>query len=519
MAFVSDHDGPPDVWVTQIGSGIFHNLTHGSAGDLINSDLRVLSFSPDSSLVTFWTRKHEGPNSGIGVWGVPTLGGQPQPYLDGAAEFDWSADGSRLAYHTPGPGDPLFITDASKRSDKRPLLTAPPGQHSHFQLWSPDASFIYFVQGTLPDKMDIWRIGAGGGTPERLTARSGYIRYPVFLDRNTLLYLSSDADGSGPWLYEMNVHRRVTHRLTSGPERYASLSASPDGRRIAATLSTTKRTLWRLPVADQKEPTSAPASIPLSTSAGFYPRLGPGYLLYVSSTGSGDSIWKFADGRGAKLWGAQDARIPAAPAISADGRAVAFSVRQNNQNGLYVMQADGTNARVVADGLDFQGTPAWAHNDQSLTSAVTQHDVPRLFEISVDGKAPAALVSDYSVDPVWEQAGRFVVYSGADIGTTFPLKAAKPDGTPYHLPPITLSRGSRHAVFAPDGHSLVLLLGEMRHKDLWSVDLDTGAERQLTKLPSDFDIRDFDLSPDGREVVLERVLERSDIVLLDLAAP
>ena len=48
------------------------------------------------------------------------------------------------------------------------------------------------------------------------------------------------------------------------------------------------------------------------------------------------------------------------------------------------------------------------------------------------------------------------------------------------------------------------------------MDPETGVERQLTNLPVDFDIRDFDISPDGREVVLERVQERSDIVLLDL---
>ena len=33
---------------------------------------------------------------------------------------------------------------------------------------------------------------------------------------------------------------------------------------------------------------------------------------------------------------------------------------------------------------------------------------------------------------------------------------------------------------------------------------ETGVERQLTNLPDDFDIGDFDISPDGREVVLER---------------
>jgi hypothetical protein len=49
--------------------------------------------------------------------------------------------------------------------------------------------------------------------------------------------------------------------------------------------------------------------------------------------------------------------------------------------------------------------------------------------------------------------------------------------------------------------------------------LDSGAERQLTNLPFGFDVRDFDLSPDGHEVVLERVQGRSDIVLLDLSRP
>jgi len=65
----------------------------------------------------------------------------------------------------------------------------------------------------------------------------------------------------------------------------------------------------------------------------------------------------------------------------------------------------------------------------------------------------------------------------------------------------------------------VLLRGEMQHKNLWLINLETGAERQLTHFDPDFDVRDFDVSPDGRDVVIERVQERSDIVLLDLPRP
>jgi len=71
----------------------------------------------------------------------------------------------------------------------------------------------------------------------------------------------------------------------------------------------------------------------------------------------------------------------------------------------------------------------------------------------------------------------------------------------------------------PGGRAHLLLRGEIQHKDLWLIDLETGAQRQLTNLTPDFDIRDFDISPDGREVVLERVQERSDVVLLDLPRP
>ncbi len=518
VAFLSDRDGKTDVWVTQIGSGQFHNLTHGSAPELLNPLLRNLAFSPDGSLVTFWARKHDGSSGGgdISVWAVPTLGGEAKPYLEGVAEYDWSRDGSRLVYHTPGPGDPTFVSEGPRRSEGKPIFTAPAGLHAHFQLWAPDAAYIYFVQGSLPDKLDIWRIPPIGGTPERITSHNGRVTHPVLLDRRTLMYLASDPDGSGPWLYSMDVERRIPHRLTAGLDRYTSLAASADSRRLVVTLASPKKTLWRLRIADSPAETSTATPIPLSTTTGSSPRLGPNYILYVSATGTRESIWKFADGTGTELWSGEGTSVFGGPAISADGRYIAFSVRQKGKPLLYTMQADGTNARVVADALDLQGAPAWAPDGQSLTSAANDHGVPHLFRIPLDGRPPTPLVQEDSTDPAWAPDGRFVIYSGPDIGTTFSVKAVTADGAPHSLPPLTLTRGARHLALLPGGRSLVLLRGEIQHKNLWLIDLETGTERPLTNVSPDFDIRDFDISQDGREVVLERVQERSEVVLLEL---
>ena len=517
VAFLSERDGPTDVWVTQVGSGEFHNLTCGSALEFINPSVRTLGFSPDGSLVTFWVRKRDSSSSGdISVWAVPTLGGQLRPYLEGAAEFDWSRDGSRLAYHTPGPGDPLFVSDGGRRSEGRLIFTAPAGLHAHFPQWAPDMAFLYFVQGALPDKLDIWRMRPSGGTPERITSHSGRVSYPVLLDRHTLMYLASDAEGSGPWLYSMDVERRIPHQLTYGLDRYTSLAAGADGRRLVVTVADPKRTLWRLLIGDSPTEVSAAARMSLTTSTGFSPRLGPDYLLYVSANGTSESIWKLAKGAGTELWSGQGARIFGGPAISADGRKIAFSVQQRGQTFLYVMQADGSNARVVADSLDLQGAPAWAPDGLSITSAADDHGVPHLFRVPVNGESPTSFVQEHSVDPAWSPDGRFVAYSGPDVGTTFSVKAVTADAAAHPLPALTLTRGARHLAFLPGGRALILLRGEIQHKNLWRIDLDTGAERQLTNLTPDFDIRDFDISPDGREVVLERAQERSDVALLDL---
>jgi Tol biopolymer transport system component len=516
VAFLSDRDGQMDVWVTQVGVGQFYNLTRGMFRQLVNPSVRTMGFSPDGALVTFWARRGgDSQAAEIGVWAVPTLGGEPRPYLEGVAEFDWSNDG-RLVYHTPGPGDPTFVKDPGQGAD-RPLLTAGPGLHAHFPLWAPDQAFIYFVQGAVPGAMDVWRIRPSGGVAERITQHNSRVSHPVMLDDRTVMYLATDSDGSGPWLYSVDTERRVPQRMASGVDRYTSLAASADGRRLVVTIANPKRTLWRMSLADTKGEVSGPIPIALTTGSGFSPRLGPGYLLYVSSKGTSDSIWKLADGNTTELWSAPGARIVGNPEIDPDGRRVAFSVELEGRALLHVMNADGTDARVVTASLDLRGAPAWAPRGSSITSAVNVDGTPHLFSISLDGSA-APLVRDYSVDPVWSPDGAFVVYSGPDIGTTFAVKAMTAEAGHHPLPDLTLTRGARRLRFFARRRALVVMRGDMQHKDLWLIDLETGAERRLTSLSPDFNVRDFDISPDGREIVLERVQEHSDVVLLETGA-
>jgi Tol biopolymer transport system component len=515
VAFLSDRDGRMDVWVTQIGAGRFYNITKGGAPELINPAVRTLGFSPDGTQVTFWTRAFSGSGTAaaIGIWAAPVLGGTPRPYLEGAAEFDWSPDGQRLVYHTPGAGDPMFVREAG--SDVHQVFAAPAGLHAHFPVWSPDGGLIYFVQGTVPDRMDIWRLRPDGSGAERITHHDARVSHPVFVDARTLLYLTTDSDGSGPWIHAIDVERREPHRVSPGLERYTSLAAGADGRSLAATRTDIKTTLWRVAVDRDRVAATDPQRIPLAAGTGRSPKLGPGYLVYVSASADGDTVWKQQAQAATELWRSPQARIIGAPAIAHSGTRIAFCARDGGATALFVMNADGTDTRVLTRSLALQGTPAWSPDEQSITVSAIVNGAPRLVNVPLDGTAAVPLVEDHATDPVWSPDGALVVYSGADIGTTFPVKAHYPAGRAGKaFPAVMLSRGSRHLAFLPGGRSLLMLRGEIGHKNLWIVDLETGAERQLTSLPPEFIVHDFAISPDGRELVLERLQERSDIVLI-----
>jgi Tol biopolymer transport system component len=515
VAFLSDRDGPVDLWVTQVGTGQFHNLTQGRVHELTNPSVRTLSFSPDSTLLAFWARERDASNVGrISVWTVPTMGGPVRPYLPDVAELDWTSDGARLVFHTAGPGDPTFVRDRGQSADRK-VFEAPAGLHAHFPVWSPDEAYIYFVQGVVPDGMDIWRIQPAGGVPEQITAHHSRVSHPVFLDQRTLLYLATTTDASRAGLYAVDVDHRIPHAIHVGVGHFTSLTVTADGRRVVATVARPKGTLWRVPVSDQVADDSAAIRIAPSTANAHSPRLGGTYLLYVASSGERTALWRSTNGTATELWSGTDVRVVGGPAISPDTRSIAWVVEERGRARLQVMDDDGTNARTLAESLTVVGSPAWAPDGSAITVGATYEGAPRLVTVSVQDGSAVPLVSEYATDPIWSPDGRFVAYSGPDVGATFPVKAATADGKPFPMRALTLPRGARRLGFMPDRRGLVVLRGEIERKNFWLVDLESGSERRLTNFGPDFIIKDFDISPDGREIVFDRFQENSEVVLIE----
>ena len=239
-----------DVWVTQVGTGQFYNLTQGAETDIANPSLRTLGFSPDGSLVTYWRRVIDSAGTHISIWAAPVLGGPPRPYLDGVAEV-------RLVRRRHPPRVPHPRT---RQSHVRTRCGASRGAAHILHVARAPRALPRLVAGS---GIRLLRSFGGrgrsrahghlahpadGGTPERITNHDSRVTHPVFLDSRTLAYLASDPDGSGPWLHSLDIRRRVPHRVSFGLESYTSLAASADGQRLVATLTNRKGALWRFPI-------------------------------------------------------------------------------------------------------------------------------------------------------------------------------------------------------------------------------------------------------------------------------
>ena len=120
---------------------------------------------------------------------------------------------------------------------------------------------------------------------------------------------------------------------------------------------------------------------------------------------------------------------------------------------------------------------------------------------------------------LWSPDGRFIVYSEALQGGRNHVKAVTSDKTPVPLPDIWVSQRSANPYrFVPNRQELVFLAYKAGPVGDFSwVNLETRQQRQLADLKPGALIQSFDISPDGKQIVFDRVRENSDIVFMDLA--
>jgi serine/threonine protein kinase len=517
VAFQSDRNGPFHVWLHQIGTGNPIDLTPGPEDQ--RGPLRSVGFSHDGT--ELWISGTKSRRLKM----VPLVGGKPRVFLgEKVVNPIWSPDGAKLAYHTIEEGDPIFIADGDG-SNPRQIFRDTPDKHNHYLAWGADGAWIYFIHGIpAQNDMDLWRISILGGQPERLTDLHTEIRDPTSLSQGTVLFIAKEHNGSGPSIWAFDVAHRASRRIAFGLEQYTSLSATADGRRLAVTVANPSVRLWSVPTRATLGPLHSEATeadvepfLP-NTKSAMAPRFRKSAIYYLSPTGTGDRLARFEGASAVDVWGGSQNGVEAPPAISPDGRRIAVVVRQGEKRHLRLITADGAESSIIAPKIDVDGSADWSPDGNWIVTGGNDGEGPGLFKVPVAGGEPVRLTSKVGRNPAWSPNGSLIAYSGPNVFTLEPLLAVRPDGTPVKMPEIRTQRDGERLRFMPDGRGLIFMSAAEATpwQDFWLLDLTTMNTRRLTHLAERATMRTFDITPDGKQIVFDRMRENSAVVLIDI---
>jgi Tol biopolymer transport system component len=511
VVFLSDRDGPLHAWLKQVSTGSLLDLTPGSVNQKNPGPVRSVGFAGDGAEV--WLAGGNDRRLSL----LPLMGGTPRAFLaEHALNAAWSPDGTQLVYLTYDAGDALFVADRTGGNVRRILSPGVYGDHNHFMAWSPDSQWIYFTRSTQSiSDFDVWRIPPSGGTPERLTDLRSDIRYLTPIDAGTVLFVAPEKDRSGPWLWALDVQQKVARRVSAGLDRYLSIAASADGRRLVAAVAKSTAGLWSVPVLDRIAEEQDVAPYPMPAGRALAPRFGTTGLFYLSSSGPGDGLWRLQDGKAVEIWKGSDGALFEPAGVSPRGDRVVVVLTRQGKRRLTLMSADGDDPRSLAEVIDVRGTPGWSPNGEWIVTGGIDAQGPGLFRIPIDGGMPVRLTPGPALDPVVSPDGTLIVYAGQQTAFAS-LLAVRPDGSPVPLPAIRVqSGGGGRARFLPNG-DVVYIRGLVGTQDFWLLELASHTTRQLTRLSNPTTTTAFDITPDGKHIVFDRVREQSDLVLIDL---
>jgi len=447
-------------------------------------------WSPDASRILFLAHG--------GVYSSPAGGGPPRPEVAGevtgaVTTATYSPDGARIAF---GRGDSLLIREADASVKWLARVVQPA-----LCTWSPKGTWIACASGNrLYDAMTSnfgnrarsrivlvrARDGAVTTVSDSLTGNTS----PTWSADERWLYFVSDRDGPQD-VYGTRVSGNGTAdgaavRLTVGLGAH-TVSLAANGRRMAYAYLAVRTSVWSVPM-----PVHPPGT---STSATRLTNANEKIELFDVSP---DHRWIYYDSdilgkseiyriplRGGEAEELTTARADDfGPAVSPDGREVAFHSWRSGNRDIFVMNADGSNLQQVTHTPDFEESlPAWSPDGRALafadyTSANGLYVVRR--DASGRWGEPVKRLN-HGGRTRWSPDGKSIVLNPSTATTLVTVDVA---GGPEHVLVDASGPGARRIVYA-DWAADGLIYYETQDRNgvtvIWSISPTGGPSREILR--------------------------------------
>jgi eukaryotic-like serine/threonine-protein kinase len=492
IAFISDAEGVPQVWVRNLTGGEPIRITEG---DVAASHPR---WSIGNDRIVFGRRRQ-------GIWSVPPLGGAVRQIVEQGTNPSLSKDGSRLVFERERQ---IWIAGADGLNARR-VEGVPRGFYSVdlAPAISPDGRLIAFFVAELGPNGDLWIISTDGGTPRRLTNDVREGGAPSWTPDGKAIIFAS-ARGGSRTLWRISPDGGLPTPVTTGAGEEDEPAISPTG---SALIYTTVHPTWSLRRLDPA--TGEERQLLEKRLEVLFPRISPDgtrVAFFGRDTVGGVQIFTIgADGTGVRQVSEGRDEINTMPTWSGDGLSLYF-YRNRPQNSF---------RRIAVNGGPSVEIAPWAWELQS-DADVDPHDNRVAFLDRSQGQSQNARIRQLTTGeeltlpipigrPRWSRDGRSVV--GYWKGAIHACDADVPNRCE------SLTNGESPVPSADGSRIFFLRRTSPNNADLWVLDRATKREHRLRTLGPfrSIDVT-FDVGPRDQVVWAPYQEGRHELWLADL---
>src|SRR5262249_9259156 len=214
LAFCSDRDGQPRIWLKHLKGGGEIALTAGSDD--------FPRFSPDGASVLF-IRTEAGKPS---LHRVAVLGGDPRKIVENAEQADWSPDGKQIAFvrlrrEQDQVSSSLYLIDPAGGAERE--LTRFEQDQVGFPRWSPDGRHVVLntpglISSGIQRRFFLVDV-RDANVREIRPDRAGMLTAPAWISPDEIVYFQSEfvtggnAAVSASRAYRENIQTRRRQAL------------------------------------------------------------------------------------------------------------------------------------------------------------------------------------------------------------------------------------------------------------------------------------------------------------------
>jgi len=470
------------------------------------------SFSPDGSQVAFAWKPEGKPDFDIYV---KVVGSDDALQLTNTSDWDvspaWSPDGRKIVFHRSGPqgecgiyavsplGGPASVFSELKGSGRQT-----PGCEKRCGCWSVNpklssAQFSWSPDGKWLAHAGVSLISPDTGEERRLTVPpDGELDvYPAFSPDGKSLAFVRTARAKHE-IYVVDANGGEPRRIAAPGKLIFGLCWTADGEEIVYSSSDwafSDAGLWRLSVSGGQ-----PRRVAEARERAWLPAISAqGRRLAFTRRSNDINIWQVQPGAAATQPGGSrliaSTWVDAAPAFSPDGERIAFTSDRSGTQQLWICERDGSNARQ----LTFFPEPgaalgAWSPDGKQIAFNSPVNGNHDIYIVDVNGHTPWQLTPETTEEaaPSWSQDGQWVYFASTRTGRHEIWKIPVGGGASVQV----TKHGGNRPVESPDGKYVFYEKGPAaagREFAVWKTPVNGGEET----LVADHGGSRWTLFPDG----------------------